>query len=84
MKLQGKITCRFLSRITNHCNLLTDEAQAKVTRVVFDSAWLLSCAPLLVSTTDYGHPRVVCCRSFVTCACAGVAREAQDGHGLLH
>ncbi len=53
MKLQGKITCRFLSRITNHCNLLTDEAQAKVTRVVFDSAWLLSCAPLLVSTTDY-------------------------------
>jgi len=53
MKLQGKITCRFLSRITNHCNLLTDEAQAKVTRVAFDSAWLLSCAPLLVSTTDY-------------------------------
>jgi hypothetical protein len=30
MKLQGKVTCRFLSRITNHCNLLTDEALAKV------------------------------------------------------
>ena len=32
MKLQGKVTCRFLSRITNHCNLLTDEAHAKVMR----------------------------------------------------
>jgi hypothetical protein len=30
MKLQGKVTCRFLSRITNHSNLLTDEAHAKV------------------------------------------------------
>ena len=34
MKLQGKVTCRFLSRITNHSNLLTDEAHAKVMHVV--------------------------------------------------
>jgi hypothetical protein len=33
MKLQGKVTCRFLSRITIHSNLLTDEALAKVMRV---------------------------------------------------
>jgi hypothetical protein len=33
MKLQGKVTCRFLSRITNHSNLLNDEAQAKVLHV---------------------------------------------------